>query len=176
MTDAERFKHLDSMRKDAKVVNYSALYGVGVPSLSRNSGMSQKDAKKLLKAFWDMNWAIKKVAEDAHVKTLSDGSMWIHNPVSGYYYPLRYDKDRWSTLNQGTGVYVFDLWVMFARKAGVKINMQYHDEILLACPNKDLDNTKEVLYNSMKKVNEALGLNVEITIDAKVGQSYAEVH
>lgn len=169
-------ERVTGIRKKAKVVVYSAVYGVGKVKLAREIGVSVKDAERLLEAYWKRNWAVKKVAKDSHVKTLSDGSMWLYNPVSGYYYPLRYEKDKWSTLNQGTGVYVFDLWVMFMRKAGVKISAQIHDEILLACPNKDLDNTKEVLYNSMKKVNEALGLNVTIGIDAKVGQSYAEVH
>jgi hypothetical protein len=138
--------------------------------------MSKKDANSLLEAFWELNWAIKKVAEDAHVKTLSDGSMWIYNTVSGYYYPLRYDKDRWSTLNQGTGVYVFDLWVMFMRKAGVKVSGQIHDEVIVYCDSTPSKGVCNDLVKSMEKVNEALQLNVKIEVDYKIGKDYAEVH
>jgi DNA polymerase I-like protein with 3'-5' exonuclease and polymerase domains len=51
-----------------------------------------------------------------------------------------------------------------------------HDEVLKSSLKEAVDKGREVMYNSMKKVNEALGLNVTIGIDAKVGQSYAEVH
>ena len=49
---------LTPLRKNYKVVNYSATYGVGASTLSRNTGMPTKDAKKLLEAFWSRNWSV----------------------------------------------------------------------------------------------------------------------
>ena len=175
-TDQERYKRLKDMRGPAKVTNYSALYNVGVDSLSRNGGMSKAEAKSFLEAFWGMNWAIKQVSKDAYVKTLKDGSMYLKNHVSGFYYSLRYDKDIWSTTNQGTGVFVFDLWMMKCRQKGVVFSMQYHDEHLSYVKIGNEDRQTELLEEAMREVNETLKLNVEITSDIQYGCSYSAVH
>ena len=39
---------LKELRKNYKVVNYSATYGVGAAKLSRETGMTEQEAKKLL--------------------------------------------------------------------------------------------------------------------------------
>lgn len=169
-------KHLKAVRNKYKPANYAGIYGIGKDKLARELGCSVKEAKTLLDAYWQRNWAVKKVAGGQYVKTISDGTMWLCNPVNGYYYSLRYDKDRFSTLNQGTGAYVFDLWVMFMRKAGVVVSAQMHDEVLVVASKKGVDSIKEKMYGAMRKVNDALQLNVEMTIEAKDGQSYAEVH
>jgi len=175
-TDEERFKRLDSMRSGAKVVNYSALYGVGAKKLARESGIKVQEAEALLTAFWDLNWAIQKVAKDSYVKTLRDGTMWIKNPVSGFYYSLRYDRDKWSTINQGTGVYIFDQWVMRMRKLGVHPQLQYHDEVLLSVPKGTEGGTEVTLKKAMEGVNEALKLNITVQVDTQTGDNYAECH
>jgi len=97
-------RSLKALRKNYKVVNYSSTYGVGASKLARETGMSKSEAKTLLDAFWSRNWAIEKVASTLQVRELF-GGMWLKNPVSGFWYSLRSDKDRFSTLNQGTGVY-----------------------------------------------------------------------
>jgi len=175
-TDEERFKRLDAMRAPAKSTNYSATYKVGAPKLSREGGMSQREAKAFLDAFWKLNWSILKLEKDQYVKTLKDGSMWLKNPVSGFYYSLRYEKDIFSTLNQGTGVFIFDSWVLRARKKGVRLSKNYHDEILFSVPKGKEKVMQEALHEAMQEVNESLKLNVTIGVDVKFGQSYAECH
>jgi DNA polymerase I-like protein with 3'-5' exonuclease and polymerase domains len=175
-TNECRYKRLKAMRGPAKVTNYSSLYGVGKVKLAREAGMKVKDAEALITAFWDMNWAIKRVAKDAYIKTLPDGSMWVKNPVSGFYYSLRNDRDVWSTLNQGTGVFVFDMWVLKCRAKGVVFPMQYHDEHLSYVKIGNQDRQKKLLQDAMREVNETLKLNVEITSDIQFGDNYASVH
>ena len=175
-TDEQRFKRLDAMRSPAKVTNYSSLYGVGKVKLAREAGMTVKEADALITAFWDMNWAIKQVAKDAYVRTLKDGSMWVKNPVSGFFYSLRNDRDTWSTLNQGTGVYLFDYWLMQCRKKGVLLSLTYHDELLTYTKIGNEDRQKHLLEEAMKEVNDMLKLNVEITSDIQFGESYSHVH
>jgi len=175
-TDEQRFKRLDAMRGPAKVTNYSALYNVGVASLSRNGGMPMKEAEAFLKAFWDMNWSIKQVAKEAYVRTLKDGSMWVKNPVSGFFYSLRNDRDTWSTLNQGTGVFIFDSWLLRCRNKGVVFSLQMHDEHLSYIKIGNEHRQKQLLEEAMKEVNDTLKLNVEITSDIQFGPDYASVH
>lgn len=169
-------KNLKSVRTKYKQANYSCVYGIGAPKLARETGVSQKEAKKLLDAYWERNWAVKKVADSMYVKTLKDGSTWLKNPVSGFYYSLRYGKDKWSTTNQGTGVYVFDSWVMRMRKKGINPQLSYHDEVLFSVPKGQEQQAEDALRESMAEVNKSLGLNVEIEVDVKFGDNYAEVH
>lgn len=65
---------------------------------------------------------------------------WLFNPISKLWMFLKAEKDRFSTLNQSSGVWVFDTWVKFVRESLEKDNiyviLQYHDEILLVCPNE----------------------------------------
>jgi DNA polymerase I-like protein with 3'-5' exonuclease and polymerase domains len=168
--------NLKPLRSKFKAANYSCVYGVGAPKLARETGMREKEAKALIDAYWDRNWAVKKVAKQQYVKTLKDGSMWLKNGVSGFYHNLRYDKDRWSTTNQSTGVYVFDMWVMFCRRMGLVISCQYHDEILFTVKKGDEERVSKVLHEAMAKVNETLKLNVTIEVEEKYGRNYAEVH
>lgn len=174
----ELFKSLGKIRDQAKATNYSALYGVGAPKLSRELGISIGEATKLLKAFWEVNWAVKEVASKQYTKTLKDGSIWVKNPTSGFYYSLRFEKDIWSTLNQGTGVYCFDTWLAYCAAAGIEIVMQMHDEILVECDDDEqsINDTKERMQNAITKTNEKVKLNVKLATDVQTGYNYAEVH
>ena len=47
------------------------------------------------------------------------------------WYSLRFDKDRFSTLNQGTGAYCFDTWVKYILSKRPQLTGQFHDEVIL---------------------------------------------
>lgn len=172
-------KHPDikPIRKQYKATNYSAIYGVGPPKLARELFVSKAKAAALLSAYWERNWSIKKLSENQYVKRLKDGTTWLKNPVSGFYYSLRNEKDIFSTLNQGTGVYIFDNWVMRVRRKGIVVPFQYHDELMVL--NKKDSPKAEVeqkLNEAMEEVNEALKLNAVVKVDIQWGNNYADVH
>ncbi len=168
-------RSLKALRKNYKVVNYSATYGVGAPKLARETGMSKSEAKKLLEAFWSRNWAIEKVASSLRVRELFNG-MWLKNPVSGFWYSLRSDKDRFSTLNQSTGVYCFDSWVKECRGMGLETIGQFHDEIIVITKEGDEDKTENIMQMSMNNVNHEINLNVPLGTDVQFGKTYADIH
>jgi len=168
-------KSLKSLRKNYKVVNYSATYGVGAAKLSRETGMSKKEAQKLLDAFWSRNWSVQKVETTLSKRELF-GGMWVQNPVSGFWYSLRSEKDRFSTLNQGTGVYCFDNWVKKCREKGIKTVGQFHDEIIALVKEGDQIETAMNMNYSIQELNEQLKLNVDLGVDAQFGKTYAEIH
>jgi len=162
------------VRGPYKAGNYMCVYGVGAPKLARELGISLKEATKLKDAYWERNWAVKEVAEQQEVKTLKNGEVWLFNPVSGFWHSLRFAKDAWSTLNQSTGVYVFDTWVAYIKQQGEVICMTYHDEVLIQ--TKDKDKTDRVLNESILKTNKKVQLNVEVGIESKFGKDYSAVH
>ena len=170
--------NLKDIRDPWKVTNYSAVYGVGKPKLARELSVSIKKAGELLDGYWARNWSIKEIIKEQYVKTLKDGTMWLKNPVSGFYHSLRFEKDIFSTLNQSTGVYCFDTWLAYCAAAGVEIPMQYHDEILAECDDDEqsIKDTKERMQNAITKTNEKVKLNVKLAIDIQTGYDYASVH
>lgn len=165
------------VRKAFKPVNYSAVYGVGKRKLSRETGMTMKEAEDLLAAYWDRNWAVRVVAKEQYVKRVG-GYDWLKNPVSGIYHELRYDKDRFSTTNQSTGVYLFDSWLIRAQRLGYNGVMQFHDETAGMSPLGKRQETLQKLETAIDKLNEDpnIKLNVTLGIDAKFGNNYAEIH
>lgn len=178
LTDEEhsKYKRIKKVRGDAKPVNFSATYGVGKKKLAMTGGFTEDFAELLLDTYWNLNWAVKKFAEDQEVKTIN-GQMWIKQPVSGFWYSLRADKDRFSTVNQSTAVFVFDCWVYYLRSLGLQITLQYHDECVVLVKNDiPVVEIEEKIMGAMKKVNELLKLNVEVKCSFDVGNNYKEVH
>jgi hypothetical protein len=166
---------LKKVRKSYKVVNYSATYGIGAAKLARGTGLSVKEAKVLLEAFWARNWAIKQVSEGVRIRELFD-SMWLQNPVSKFWYSLRSEKDRFSTLNQGTGVFCFDTWVALCRKNGIKTIGQFHDEIVALVELGKEEEVDQLLHWAASKLNEKVQLNVPLGADVQFGKTYASIH
>jgi DNA polymerase I-like protein with 3'-5' exonuclease and polymerase domains len=157
------------------VANYSCIYGVGAPKLSRTLDISVKDAQKLIDAYWARNWSVRQLAEDTEVKIV-EKEMWLFNPVSRFWYSLRYKKDIFSTLNQGTGVYCFDRWIMSFRENRPQLTAQFHDEVVLCVRKGFRDKCTSLLKTAIEAVNKELKLNVTLDVDIQFGDTYAEIH
>lgn len=172
----KRTGSLKSVRKSYKVTNYSATYGIKPLGLSRRGGFSVKDAEKLLDAFWKRNWALEAIAKDAKVKTTRDGKMWLYNTVSGFWYSLRYEKDKFSTLNQSTGVYCFDTWLDNCINLGLSAIGQFHDEAIFLVKKGDEPKTAVAVSKAMDETNDKLKLNVTLSTAPEFGDNYSEIH
>jgi DNA polymerase I-like protein with 3'-5' exonuclease and polymerase domains len=166
---------LKALRKDFKVVNYSATYGVGAEKLARETGMSVKKARALLKAYWKRNWSVKAFSDEQTIRKIGE-EMWIQNPVSKFWHSLRYEKDAFSTINQSTGSYCFDKWVAFYRIKRSNIVGQFHDESINVIKKGEENVHTSTLQWAIKELNKQLKLNVELGIDVQYGNTYAEVH
>ena len=125
-------KSISTIRHNFKGGNYACTYGCGVTTLSRQLGIEKKEAEKIHKAYWKRNWSLKKIASESTVKNVN-GNLWLLNPVSKLWYSLRAEKDIFSTLNQGTGTFCFDMWLGFIIQKRPQLTAQFHDEVILEC-------------------------------------------
>jgi len=173
--EKNRFKSIKTIRHKAKIVNFSSTYKIGADALSRNSGLKLKQAKKILRIYWERNKAILQVEDSFKVKIINN-QKWIQNPVSQFWLILRNDKDKFSTVNQNTAVYCFDVWVGFMRNLSIKIGLQMHDEVLFNVNKDKIEETKKLVHKAMQLTNEKLKLNIEIGCSANVGNNYYEIH
>jgi hypothetical protein len=174
-TVKQRYQKIKEERNTFKTVNYGAVYGAGAPTMSRSSGMPVEKCKFLLEAYWKKNWSVKKIAKACIVRTIGK-QMWLYNPVSRFWYSLRYDKDRFSTLNQGTGVFIFDNYVRGTRQLGIKLCGQFHDEIVFPLNPGNKYETTIKLRKVIQKINDTMNLNREMGVDIQYGNSYSEIH
>ncbi len=171
----EILNYLSGLRSNAKVVNFAGVYGAGPAKLMKVLGCTLEFATNLHKAYWERNKAVKQVSSSVKYKSVRK-QLWLWNPVAKMWYYLKELKDIFSTLNQGTGVYCFDIWVKSVRKRGIKIMLQYHDEIGFDF-KADLRKKVELLLNqSIEETNEILKLNVPLGISIDIGVNYAESH
>jgi len=166
----------NEVRKIYKEVNYAAVYGAGVATLARSAGVSQKEAKDILEAYWKRNWSVRAIPKDIKTKRTTDGSMWLFNPISKFWYSLRAEKDIFSTLNQGTGVYCFDKWISYVRSRRPQLTGQFHDEIILTVRKGYRKECTALLKWAINKVNKELKLNRSLDVDVQFGKCYADIH
>lgn len=164
-----------AIRKLYKTVNYACVYGAGGPKIALAAGCSERKGYELVEAYWKRNWSVKAIAEEQIVKTCN-GSKWLYNPISKLWYSLRHEKDRFSTLNQGTGVFCFDTWVKHIREERPQLTAQFHDEVVLCVKIGFRKQCKDLLMRAMDKTNKLLKLNRELGCSIDFGNSYAEIH
>lgn len=164
-----------AIRNKAKITNFSATYKIGADALSRNANIPLKEARKLLKIYWERNKAILLVENECLIME-AGGKRWLKNPISGLWYSLRNDKDKFSTLNQGTAVYVFDIWLKNIIEQGVKVAFQYHDEILFNVEEGYKKIIERKIEKAVELTNNKLKLNVPVGCSIEWGLNYSNVH
>lgn len=169
------FREVKPVRAIYKNGNYACQYGAGVSRLAITCGCSLEVAKGVHEAYWKRNWAIKAVVDEQVVKTV-DGQMWLYNPVSGFWYTLRYKKDIFSTLVQGTAAYVFDKYLAHVLLRRPQVTGQFHDEFILNVKKGNREAITKFLNDVIREVNEELKLNRELGISVQFGDSYADIH
>ncbi len=184
MSDSERARHLDlsdvfkrvkPVRSIAKNGNYACQYGAGPPRLEITCGISKEAAQNLWETYWTRNWAIKKIASEQKIKTVR-GQMFLLNPISGFYYTLRYKKDIFSTLVQGSAAFCFDVLVTMILADRPELTGQFHDEFILTIKKGQREEATEWLLGIVDELNDYLDLNVKLAIGIQFGDNYGQIH
>lgn len=174
---SKELQRFDSVRDKAKTTSYSALYGVGPAKLAKELGVLKSYAEKLLKAYWDKNWAVVTFANSAAV-TEWNNLRWIEHPFTKIKYEFRKDYSKFSSLNQGLGSWVVGRWIKKMRNLGIKITFFMHDEVQIIemDSKKSIQYTLDLAQSAMDEVNSELCFVIPIKIDAKTGKNYGQTH
>ncbi len=156
-------------------------YGAGIKTVARTAKVSDKVAKKLYEGYHKLNWSIEKISKSTTIKKTTFGT-WQFNPINKFWYSLRSDKDRFSTLIQGTGAYILDLWLYhcnrLAKKRGLDFKLlgQFHDELILEQPSYAEEIYRELVADGLNEVNKQLKLNRDLASDINFGIKYSDIH
>lgn len=171
-------------RKGGKTTNYASVYGGSPEAIARGGGISLDLAKKLHQGYWKLNWSVKAIAEEQCVFEAKDGQKWLINPINGIAYSLRTEKDRFSTLCQGTGSFFFDMWVdriltLMKERFGVKkLTGSFHDEVIICFKDSERgrDMVEKIIKDAIDWVSDEYLLRRRLGADVQFGKRYSEIH
>lgn len=173
-----------NQRPKGKTTNYAAVYGAGAKTIARAAGISLEEAEKLFKAYWAIHNYVKVIADSQCVIKDSKGEKWLINPINGLFYSLRKDKDKFSTLIQGSGAFFFDMWldnILNAMHNDLNLDVlcgQFHDEYITRLDdNEELKELmRDITKDSIRKVNKDYMLRRDLDCDVQFGKNYGSIH
>lgn len=164
--------------------NYASVYGAGGPKIAQAAGVSEAEGKKLHEGYWKLNWSVLEIAEEQAVIKTSRNETWLVNPINGFCYSLRSEKDRFSTLAQGTGSFFFDMWVdnileeQYERFGKRTLTGSFHDENIFKIKDtqKARDLFADMIQRSIDRVNKTYNLRRDLGCESQFGYRYSAIH
>ena len=172
-------------RRDAKVINFGVLYGMGPHALAQNTGMSFAEAKKFIDEYFKLRQPIKdyidttleKAKTDGYVETLYGRRRPTPDILSSNFMVREAAKRAAANMPiQGTEA---DLMKRAMLKVDEKIKgigeqiLQVHDSILIECPRDNADKITQILVEVMESV--APELDIPLNVDVYVGDNWGEL-
>ena len=172
---SDEFIKLSKIRKSCKVTNYSATYGASANKIAEGADIPLKDGKKLHEAFWNLNWSVKKFAED-RAKKVIDGREWVYSDFSKIWYLLSSPHLVFSVVNQSSGACVFDTLLYFIIKEGIMPIKTIHDELSYYINEGEEEETITKIQRAVAKTNAVLKSPIPFRSTTEFAKSYGDVH
>ena len=174
------------LRSRAKAVNFGLIYGISGFGLSRNTGVSRKEAAAFIEKYFRTYPGVKRFmdrtaaegADRGYAETLMGRRRYLPELKSPKA-PVREFGKRaaMNTPVQGTAADIIKLAMVridrALRKAGLRsrLILQVHDELLLECPPEEAEQASALLQEAMEG---AIELSVPLVAEVHRGQNWAE--
>ena len=175
-------------RSRAKAVNFGIVYGISSWSLAQDIGVFPNEAKAYMDAYLEkysgvreyMKNIVEKAKAEGYVKTLYNRRRALPELKSSNFNTRSFGER--VALNmpiQGTAADIIKLAMvnvynrLKAEGLESKLILQVHDELICECPEHEAQRVAELLS---KEMSGAAKLSVPLTVDAKIGHSWAEAH
>ncbi len=174
------------MRAQAKTVNFGILYGQGPFGLSKQLGISMREASDFIKTYFERYPHVSAFLEECKVQARKTG---MSKTLSGRQRPIpemnnqnamiRSAAERLAinTPLQGTAADLIKLAMIEIdreienRRLTGKMILQIHDELIFEVPDTEVPIFQELVKDKMENV---LKLNVPIEVHIAVGKNWAE--
>ena len=188
---AMKIFHLDSpdevtplMRRHAKAVNFGIVYGISDYGLSKNLGISRKQAKTFIENYFEqypqiknyMDDAIKKARENGYAETIMHRRRYLPD-IHSKNFNVRSFAER-TAINspiQGSAADIIKIAMINMQKKldelhlKTKMVLQVHDELIFDVPKDELDTIKKIVPEVMQS---AVKLDVPLIADSNWGHNW----
>lgn len=176
----------ESMRRQAKAVNFGIIYGISEFGLARDVGVDYKTASDYIETYFKRYTAVKEYMDKnvefakkhGYVSTLSGRKRYIKE-INSSNYNLRQFGER-AAKNmplQGSSADIIKIAMVNTyrrlKKEGLRaqIILQVHDELVLDAPVEEKDTAIKILKEEMEN---AVKLTVPLTVDIHCGSNWYE--
>ena len=174
------------LRSRAKAVNFGLIYGISGFGLSRNTGVSRREAGEFIAKYFEKYPGVKRFMDESaaegarlgYARTMMGRRRYLPELKSPKA-PIREFGKRaaMNTPVQGTAADIIKLAMVRTDRAlrenGMRsrLILQVHDELLLECPPEEADRAAELLREAMENAAE---LKVPLVAEVHRGSSWAE--
>ena len=174
-----------NQRRDAKVINFGVLYGMGPHALAQNTGMTFGQAKEFIDKYFELRKPIRQFIDDTLRKAKEEGYVETFHgrrrptpDVNSSNFMVR-EAGKRAAANmpiQGTEADLMKLAMIKVDEKlgdlGVQV-LQIHDSILVECPEKNAADVSKLLKETMESI--APELPIKLKVDVSVGKNWGEV-
>lgn len=185
------------MRRQAKVINFGIIYGMGVSALRKNLGGTREEAQRFYDNYFTQFSGVRDYLEDVKVlarektytETLFGRRRYFPNINSRL--PFLKSMAERTAINapiQGTATAdIIKLAILYAdmdlQKAGLKdkvfLVLQIHDELVYEIKDEVIDQAEKIIKNAMESVLERSYLkyktDIPLIANSGFGQNFGEV-
>jgi len=168
-------------------VNFGIVYGISDYGLSRDLGVSRREAKEYIDNYFARYAGVKayidgivaEAREKGYVTTLMQRRRYLPD-INSRNYTLRSFAERtaMNTPIQGTAADIIKMAMVEVfrqlkeRRLATRLLLQVHDELIFSVPEGELAEVKALVKECMEG---AVKLAVPLVVDLKVGKNWYEV-
>ena len=181
--------NIDPMiRRSAKAINFGIIYGISPFGLSRQLGISQKEAKTYIESYFEqypgirdyMDHTIQKARSSGFVSTLF-GRKCFTSGINDKNAARRQFSER-AAINapiQGTAADIIKLAMIRVSKtleesgSKAKMLLQVHDELVFEIPDEELEIIEPIIRLTMENSAQ---LDVPLTVETGTGLDWSNAH
>jgi len=174
------------MRRDAKVVNFGILFGMGSNALAANTGMTRDEAGAYIQAYFAAYAGLARWIEETktsatklgYVETIYGRRRYVPAMQSRQFRALREaERIAVNAPIQGSEADIIKRAMLaihhaFAERNDVRLLLQVHDELVFELPENQCDELAPQLQKLMESAGE---LAVPIMVDLKIGHNWADL-
>ncbi len=176
------------LRSKAKAVNFGIVYGIGAFSLSKDIGVSVKEADAYIKSYLAkysgvaafMEKTVEAAKETGYVSTLFGRNRFIKELQSSNKILQNLGKRiAMNTPIQGTAADIIKIAMVKVYKKlqesglDAKLILQVHDELIVEARESDAEKVAALLKEEMEN---AVKLSIPLTADVNIGKTWYDTH
>jgi DNA polymerase-1 len=176
------------LRRNAKMINYGIIYGIGAFGLAQRLGIDYEVAKRYIEAYFEQYPGIRDYMERAKQEARSKGYVTTlfgrlcATPEIQSGNPSRRGYAERAAINapiQGSAADIMRRAMIRAEQAldrsnlGARMLLQVHDELVFEVPQDEIEPTAELISDVMSK---AAHLDVPLVVDIGHGANWDAAH
>lgn len=176
------------MRRHAKAINFGLIYGMSAFGLTRSTDLTLAEAENFVKAYFQKFPGVKKyldgirrqAAEIGYVETLLGRRRYFPALQNKQNIQMKNREER-EAINapiQGTAADIMKIAMikippaLQAKGLKAKMLLQVHDELVLEVPQKEIEETANLVQKIMANAYE---MSVPLETEARAGKNWGEM-